>query len=385
MGVLYISSMFEDEDLKNVFSNPKKVSYAANKYNKLLSEGFALNDIDVLVLAMLPVTSSNCNKKFIRGRIVNRNKLKINFLSVINLPFIKNIFRAIQVFFKVLTAPKGTTVIYDIFSYSANIGMLPAALLRRFDKICILTDLPEFIGEGGSERKVRFSVKLLRDKADGYILLTEQMTDKVNTENKKYEIVEGIVPYNHEVNEQTDKKTDKKIVLYAGSLHREYGIVELVDSFLKCHKLDEELHLYGSGNYATDIENIARENSCVIFHGVFNNNTIMQREKEATLLVNPRTSEGEFTKYSFPSKVIEYMSSGTPALMAVLPGIPDEYYKFVYTFDDKRKGGLAESLRFVLNKTEDELKNMGKEAQNFVFSEKNNLIQTKKVADKFGL
>ena len=71
--------------------------------------------------------------------------------------------------------------------------------------------------------------------------------------------------------------------------------------------------------------------------------------------------------------------------MAVLPGIPDEYYKFVYTFDDKRKGGLAESLRFVLNKTEDELKNMGKEAQNFVFSEKNNLIQTKKVADKFGL
>ena len=57
--------------------------------------------------------------------------------------------------------------------------------------------------------------------------------------------------------------------------------------------------------------------------GCVTNDEIVRLQCEATLLVNPRPSDKEFCKYSFPSKTIEYMASGTPVLMTKLPGVPD--------------------------------------------------------------
>ena len=52
-------------------------------------------------------------------------------------------------------------------------------------------------------------------------------------------------------------------------------------------------------------------------------------ELKATLLVNPRPTTEEFTIYSFPSKNMEYMASGTPLLTTKLPGMPEEYHQYV--------------------------------------------------------
>ena len=50
-------------------------------------------------------------------------------------------------------------------------------------------------------------------------------------------------------------------------------------------------------------------------------------QKTADVLVNPRLNEGEYTKYSFPSKTMEYLSTGRPVVCYKLDGIPDEYDK----------------------------------------------------------
>lgn len=44
------------------------------------------------------------------------------------------------------------------------------------------------------------------------------------------------------------------------------------------------------------------------------NQAVAEEELKATLLVNLRPSNEEFTKYSFPSKNMEYMVLGTPTL-----------------------------------------------------------------------
>ena len=52
--------------------------------------------------------------------------------------------------------------------------------------------------------------------------------------------------------------------------------------------------------------------------------------RRADVLVNPRPNEGEYTKYSFPSKNIEYLLSGNPVVGYMLSGMPEDYRRFVY-------------------------------------------------------
>ena len=51
--------------------------------------------------------------------------------------------------------------------------------------------------------------------------------------------------------------------------------------------------------------------------------------------MNPRFTGAEYTLYSFPSKNIEYMVSGTPVITTRLAGIPDDYYPYVFVFEEE--------------------------------------------------
>ena len=108
---------------------------------------------------------------------------------------------------------------------------------------------------------------------------------------------------------------------------------------------------------------------------------VVQLQKEVTLLVNPRPTGAEYTKYSFPSKNMEYMVSGTPVLTTNLPGMPIEYKKYVYLIDDESVEGLSEMLRTVLSKPREELLKKGVEAREFVLNNKNNIMQAQKVLE----
>lgn len=71
-------------------------------------------------------------------------------------------------------------------------------------------------------------------------------------------------------------------------------------------------------------------------------------QQQATLLVNPRKGHEEYTKYSFPSKTMEYMASGTPTIMYKLPGLPIEYEEYLVLLPDNSQ----ETLTAILNNGE---------------------------------
>lgn len=384
MSIYYFSSMFEEDDIYSIFSDPLKISYAANKYNRMLSEGFALNGENTTVFASIPVTTQNCRKKVIKKRHLKNGIYSIHYYPTVNVSSLKNILRILQSFFTVLFATSSTICIVDFFAQSLCVGVYLASRIRKMPYYCLLTDLPEYVGPIGTELKVGKMMKNVISHSAGYILLTEQMKERVPCENKKIVIVEGLVPTESNIVEEKNDTSlgDIKIVMYAGSLHKEFGVDHLIDAFLQCHNCDEELHLFGNGNYVPVIKELTKNNKCIVYHGVCPNSEIMKYEKHATLLVNPRPSKGEYTKYSFPSKVIEFFSSGTPVLMAKLPGIPDEYYDYCLTFDDKSADGLEISLRKALDLENDKLKTIGEKARNFVLLHKNNCIQAKKVIEE---
>ena len=96
---------------------------------------------------------------------------------------------------------------------------------------------------------------------------------------------------------------------------------------------------------------IAAEDPRIFYGGMLLNQEIVEKEQEATLLVNPRPTGEEYVKYSFPSKTMEYMASGTPVLTTVLPGMPKEYHPYVYLLEDETSDGITEKLKEVFRGT----------------------------------
>ena len=115
------------------------------------------------------------------------------------------------------------------------------------------------------------------------------------------------------------------------------------------------------------------------YRGVAPNEEIVAEEMKATLLVNPRPTTEEFTKYSFPSKNMEYMASGTPLLTTKLPGMPEEYHQYVYLFEEESVQGYVNALRKVLSLPADTLYVKGEQAKKFVLQNKNYVAQAQRV------
>ena len=133
--------------------------------------------------------------------------------------------------------------------------------------------------------------------------------------------------------------------------------------------------------YAQELVQLAQEDSRIFYGGLLLNSEIVEREQAATLLINPRPTTEEFVKYSFPSKNMEYMVSGTPVMTTVLPGMPKEYYPHVYLLEDESAAGIAACLKQVLAHTDEELFRKGLDARRFVLETRNNVVQAKKILD----
>ena len=169
--------------------------------------------------------------------------------------------------------------------------------------------------------------------------------------------------------------------MYAGQLRNIYGIDYLVKGFVNANIKDLELHIYGKGDYAKELEKICKERSNIKYFGTVPNEIVVQKELEATLLINPRPTGEEYTKYSFPSKNMEYMASGTPVLTTNLPGMPKEYHKYVYIINDESENGMKNSLQTILALPSEALHQKGAEAKNFVLDNKNNIKQAERALE----
>lgn len=75
------------------------------------------------------------------------------------------------------------------------------------------------------------------------------------------------------------------------------------------------------------------------------------------------------------------MTSGIPLLTTKLLGMPEEYYEYVYLFDDESVEGMSKKIDEVLNLSEETRKQTGLRARKFILEEKNNVKQTQKMID----
>ena len=380
MHIIYAVTTCSDKVYKQLFDHVKtKPAFQSQKYHRLLIEGLAAG-AQVDVVANPPVNRSVLDKNFIRLPREVEGGANYRYIPAIRNPVVKALWVGMGTFFRTLfLIRKDSAVIVDGLNRMTALSAMLAARIRGVHCIGIVTDLPDMLGGSAFSKKL---ANFVIGSCTGYVLLTEAMNDYLNKSGKPYVILEGHADITMEEKiPSMEKKASPRICFYAGGVSRQYGLDNLVEGFRKADIPNAQLHIYGPGDYVKELQKIAEEDARVFYGGMLLNSQIVEKEQEATLLVNPRPTGEEYVKYSFPSKTMEYMASGTPVLTTVLPGMPKEYHPYVYLLEDESANGIADQLTQILAQSDETLFAKGQEARSFVLNEKNNVIQAKKILD----
>jgi len=228
----------------------------------------------------------------------------------------------------------------------------------------------------------RLMKRLLR-YVDGYVFFTEQMADFFTGKSRRpYAVVEGVLN-----DEKYDYSESEKspFIMHSGSLHSKMGIEELVAAFEELENLKMNLLFFGSGEMDDFIRQEAQKDARIKHMGFVTPQELFLYEKRAALLVNVRSPKEEYTKYSFPSKTFEFMASGSPVLSTDMQGIPSEYKKYMIVIPDNGKDTIKEALVTFFSMPESEQIELGKRARSFVRTEKNAIMQSRKIRNLINL
>lgn len=392
MHILYISALSSERLINEIHqrtgSNP---GFAVQKFSRLIVKGFLANGIDAKALTNPPIMRDYSSKLFEFQGTEVENDVTYKYAPIINLPFVKQLCSFLYIFFYVLFwgigNRKDKAILCDVLNVSGSTAALYASKLNGIKSVGVVTDIP---GKGAREtvgivKKMGSLGSIFQRRMitsfDYYVLLTEQMNEIVNPHGRPHMIMEALCDSSIAKTESEPiEKDTPRTMLYAGGLHEKYGLKMLVEAFIRSG-VDGKLVLYGDGPYASELREVSDRSDVIEYRGVASNEDVVAAEHRASFLVNPRFTNESFSAYSFPSKNMEYMASGTPLLTTNLPGMPKEYHEYVYLFGEETIDAYAETIRQVYAKSDEELKLKGSLAKQFVLDNKNNIAQTKRIVE----
>lgn len=396
--IIFIGSIYPDDLISSMLKKQEFIDFAAHKFQYSLLSGL-INNIDSVYVLSSPVKKRSIILKnlFINGFHFGFNKLGINgyCLGSINIPFLNMIYELFSIFWKLRSLLKSNSD-SSVIIYALHTPFLLAVSLlsKKIKHKCIIVpDLPEFMSNSSNIiRKIakRIDRKIIHriiPRFDSFVLISEAMVNRLPIKNIKHINIEGIYSIDNEVNLYNNSDSfsfhycNKKTILYSGQINACYGVFDLLKAFTLIESENYELWLCGPCSDINELHKYLKNDKRIKYLGLLNKSEVYNLQKKATVLVNPRHSCDDYTKYSFPSKTIEYLASGTPTLMCKLPSIPDEYFKYMFLFEDESILGYKKKLIEVCSIDHNILDDFGQKASNFIITQKNACIQSQKITD----
>lgn len=400
MKILYLCGLYA-EALTSIFHKNirrGRVQDAANIFQTAVMEGLVENEADFHVISFpfLPCFPHNFRvpvvpeeKIIYDGKEIGKSVSYSSLLLYKPFSIMRKVRRFVQSWVKENINDNEPFVVltysYEYFFIEPLIALKRSLPNMRI--VSIITDLSEDAMAFKSNRsylkkiQMHFVRKRMSDCLKGidrFILLTPHMVELISEAIDKNIVVEGI--YGNSDNITSDSILPKS-VLYTGTFQEFAGVRLLVDAFMKTTDPTFRLIICGSGPCSEYIETCARKDLRIDFRGRVTREEAVRLQKSVTLLINPRRPDGCITRYSFPSKTMEYMSSGTPMIGYRLEGIPNEYFEHMIIPDDLTDDSLAQAIEQGLALDDDVLCNMGDKARNFILMNKSAKAQVRRILD----
>ena len=379
MRVIYISKTCSSDTFDELYQKSiKKPQQQDQKFHQMLIEGFVQNNIFVEAISSMPINRTNMKKAWFWGRKEKKGPLNYHYLFFINIKILRQVslmVSLIWILLWMLPKKRKETVIYcDILNLSLSTVTNFMARLFHVNHVAVVTDLPnelEYVSPQFKKRATRVA-----QKYKGYVLLTESMNSHINPNQKPYIVIEGMI--REEMATSPVEKFKPFTFLYAGGLSESSNILVLIKAFLKANLKDSQLIICGDGALSNEVKTFANHTN-IQYLGSKPNREVVDLEKKSHILVNPRSKNERQTKFAFPSKIMEYLNSGTPVLSTKLEGIPKEYFDYLYEINDESEQGFIDKLTWLKSLNKSDLNHRGYLGKQFVNTYKTNTLMASKI------
>ena len=385
---------------KDLCERSPACSVAGNKYQDSLIRGLEralgqpLHVISVWPVAMYPRSRTI----FLPRRTCRVGTLTTaRLIPFLNLPILKQVTMLLSIFVHLVVwlwrerkSAKRVVLVYNVFA-PFSLAVLGATALLGGSPVAVVADLPhdvyDFKGvvRGLLQRTDFFIQTHVINRFAAIIPLTHQIVQDF-APGRPALVVEGGVEADEmeridarDAQPTSASPMDEKVILYSGSLNDINGVYLLISAFRLLADPQYRLHIFGRGPMESLVREAVTQDKRIFYGGVLSNLEIRHKQAQAMCLVNPRPSYRKITRYTFPSKLLEYLASGRPTITTALPGIPEEYYPYLYLLRDETPEGLAQLIQEVCSKDPAELERFGQRAREFVLQNKNWIRQGQRI------
>lgn len=375
MNIIFLGYAVAENDA-NILSG---ASVAGNKMQiNILRQLKEYDDINIKAITVYPVAVYPKDKKIIyKKETINLFKgldaVRVGFL---NAPVIKQLSQMYSVYRQLkreLKQVSGNTVILS-FNLYPQVGTPMMRIKKKYgvQTVSVLADPPidHKIARKGISKWLRGifdgSTKKNIALCDRLIVLNAEAARRYAPDTE-YIVVEGGVNL-HEYNLKPVHPKKKKNIVYSGSLNKYSGIDNAAKAFEYIKNQDITLEIYGDGELREDICRI--KDKRIRYMGKVSNEEMKNIQAEAWLLINPRPVDDEIALMTFPSKLFEYLISGTPVLTTKLNGLMPEYLDNLFYIEDNSPETIAGKINEIYSMDDGKLLELAENARRFIRTEK---------------
>ena len=370
--ILWLGAIFDEKQILN----SKAISPAANNWQRGLIEPLAKKGTSIIMLGHTPEPIwPRGNLQINYDKYKSGNSITCYLTGYLNAPFIRNkilisrYWSLLQNIIKANGKPK-CVITYNPYPHNSETAIKLQKKLK-IPWICIVADMPT------SKTEISKHKDYIAH-SDGVIFLSWDMY-KNSKSPIKLHLEGGVTQVKSPANIiNPNTVTDKKIIVYAGSLTKWGGVDLLIEAFKLINRTDIELWICGPGKNST-VEYENKTNQNINYLGFVNKKKLNEIYETASIFVNPRPSNITGNEYNFPSKLFEYMSYLKPIVSTKTLGISPEYENILIVCENESPLTISEKINYVLDWDESKIENHRKDTAEFISKEKTWKSQTERL------
>lgn len=394
MKILFVGSVIKTEDCNKY----RGASIAGNKMQLGLVKALYHHIGESLsILSGYPIATYPSEKiKYCKGNSLElTNEIIAKKIPFINIFILKEMTKVINTFNLIIKwgkknkKEKKIILCYNAFPY-ISLPVLLAAKVMGIKTICLVADVPiEGVVQNSGLRKIARKVETKATfknlkKFDALAVLNENLIAEYSPDSR-YIVIDGGFDLSEIPNSPCGGQwlnfpnNDKIRVVFSGTIIEYNGIVNLIKAAKLVKNPRFQLELYGLGPMVDFVINQSKIDSRIKYMGIVSNNEMMKIQQQAALLVSPLLPNHPVAKVAFPSKIVEYLVSGTPVVSSKVNGYTQEYLDNMYYFNDMSPKGMAKTIDDILKIRKEELIQKATNAREFIIRKKNWDIQCEKI------
>lgn len=217
----------------------------------------------------------------------------------------------------------------------------------------LILEINEVYADVTGNEKIRPKEMAFLQSADGYVLSTELLLEKVNPQNKPFTVNYGI--FAPEKKQFEPLFHDGKIhCVYAGVLEPRKGAGTAIAA-AKFLPENYHIHIIGFGSeqdtaeIQRQIAEISEQTACTVtFDGKKSGDEYLQFLQSCQVGFATQSSEAAFNATSFPSKVLSYLSNGLRVVSVRIKAIEtSKVADLMYFYDGDSPKAVADAIQSI--------------------------------------